>query len=320
MVHYFRKIYRIKAEHSPNVRLAMEEQALGMEPSGEIVIPGVLPWNEYCKRRTTWDEVRQCVGLDAEFWLGAETLLFPPVWLNRSELIAEKIRGMSRKVEAIGIDSAAGGNNTAWSMIDRYGLIEMESRHTYDTYEVPEHTRELMEKYGVPDSKVGFDVGGGGRQHADLMRRWGLKVHTVAFGEPPTHEVKRSKKTVREQIQVKERRYTYKNRRAEMYGEFSMALDPAEEYRDPDIEGFAIPARFTELRRQLSKMPKRFDGEGRLELPPKKRKRRQTYESTKDSDKSLEEILGCSPDEADSLVVAYYILKKKTGRVFLGRL
>ena len=90
---YYRKIIKIRAEDSPNVRLALEQQRLGIIPTNEILVPGVLTWTECCKRRATWDAIRQCIGLDAEFYEGAELLLFPPEWLNRAEQLAARIKG-----------------------------------------------------------------------------------------------------------------------------------------------------------------------------------------------------------------------------------
>jgi hypothetical protein len=50
---YYRKIIRIRAEDSPNVRRAMEYVKVGRKPLGEIVVPGVLTYDDYKKRRAT---------------------------------------------------------------------------------------------------------------------------------------------------------------------------------------------------------------------------------------------------------------------------
>lgn len=318
---YFRKVLRIKATDSPNVRLALEEQRMGLEPSGDMVVPGVLPWSEYVKRRATWDKIRQCIGLDAEFWEGSELLLFPPEWLNRAEAIADSLKGRRRVAKAIGADTAAGGDKTVWCVVDELGIIEMISMSTSDTSVITDYTKGLMRRYGVPADKICFDVGGGGKEHADRMRREGIRVKTVAFGERVSGSISRLRKSTDERKNTQEQVYAYKNRRAEMYGELSLLLDPNQDsdskYGD---RGFGIPSEYTELRRQLSPIPKRFDGEGRLELPPKRRNRRQTLEEGKAEDKSLEEIIGCSPDEVDALVVAFYALRTKSVRLVIGAL
>ena len=79
----------------------------GINASSLTVIPGVLTCQEYLERRRTWDRIRQCVGLDAEFYEGAEVMLFPPQWLDRAHHVAESIRGkQGRKAKVIGCDPA----------------------------------------------------------------------------------------------------------------------------------------------------------------------------------------------------------------------
>ncbi len=92
---------------------------------------------------------------------------------------------------------------------------------------------------------------------------------------------------------VSELKKTYANLRAQMYGEASNDCNPV------DAGDFSIPdgtPALKELHRQLGLMPKRRDEEGRLYLPSKSKK----DESTK---KTLTEILGHSPDEADAFVL-----------------
>jgi len=87
---------------------------------------------------------------------------------------------------------------------------------------------------------------------------------------------------------------TYANLRAQMYGEASTECNPLE-----PGDGYSIPDNtpaLRELHRQLGLMPKRRDEEGRLYLPSKSKK----DESTK---RTLTDILGHSPDEADAFVL-----------------
>ena len=70
--------------------------------------------------------------------------------------------------------------------------------------------------------------------------------------------------------------------------------------------GYALPEHFTELRRQLAPIPLRYDSEGRLILPPKHK--------TDGSDSKIEtmvDLIGCSPDEADALVLATFGIMNK---------
>jgi hypothetical protein len=87
---FYRRVIQIRAVDSPNVKLGLAQAEAGLPDTGLAadgmpLLPGVLDYAEYLKRRATWDEVRQCVGLDAEFWAGADVLLYPPQWLNLAE-------------------------------------------------------------------------------------------------------------------------------------------------------------------------------------------------------------------------------------------
>lgn len=310
---YFRKVIRISAADSPNVAIGLMERQAGRDPSYREEIPGVLSLAEYDYRRATWDRVRQCIGLDGDFWEGAEQLLFPPEWLNRAEERARELdlrTGQGemnpRRARAIGCDPGEGGANTAWAVVDEWGLIALESYPTPQTADIPNRTLALMNEHRVPAEYVGFDRGGGGKQHADALRAKGHEVRTIAFGESILADVKRG--TVREpyaeRLEQREDRYTYVNRRAEMYGELSLLLDPVNE------RGFALPATdgrlygpaYGELRRQLALIPRWYDEEGRLWLPPKNKK------DPNSKVKTLTEILGKSPDEADALVLAVHTM------------
>ena len=71
---------------------------------------------------------------------------------------------------------------------------------------------------------------------------------------------------------------------------------------DPSIEDtqFAIARTEIELRHQLSPIPLTYDDEGRLRLLPKTKKTPNSKELT------LVDLIGHSPDEADSVVLAVY--------------
>lgn len=309
MTRYHRRVIRIRAEDSPNVRIALLQHKMGWPITGETVVPGVLSWDEYVRRRSTWDKIRQTVGLDAEFYEGAEVLLYPPDWLNRAEAAADSLGDRFRPGKAIGVDPAEGGDSTCWAVVDRQGLIHLESLKTADTAVIPNHTLALMTRYGVKAADVVFDRGGGGKQHADLLRARGHPVRTVAFGESLSLEPRRAMVPIGEKKDVREERYEYKNRRAQMYGELRELLDPSNPFGP-----FALPARYDELRRQLAVIPLWFDEEGKLILPPKNRRPDAAEHSTK---VTLVDLIGHSPDEADALVLAVHGLlhRHRTGAV-----
>lgn len=312
---FFRKVIKITAEDSPNVKLALAQRAAGQEPSGEMVVEGVLTWQEYLHRRATWDRVRQCVGLDAEFYKGPEEMLFPPLWLQRAAEVARGLATAKRTCKGIGIDPGEGSANTSYCAVDDFGIIELVSFKTPDTTAVVNHGIAFITKHGCRADKVAIDRGGGGKQHADRLRSLGYGVQAVAFGEPPSLPLKRGLHLLEMRKEVTEDRYVFKNRRAEMFGELSLLLDPA-----ANEQGFGIPApqvsqdAYDRLRFQLSKFPRWYDEEGRMFLPPKSK-------PSNDQDKEVETLIdriGYSPDEADSLALACFAAFSKNKRPKAG--
>lgn len=299
---YWRKIIKVAATDSPNVRLGLMERAAGLEPSNDILVPGVISFNEYEKRLATWDAIRICVSIHGEFYEGKEVKMFPPLWVNRAVTIARQLRlaNIPRKARAIGCDPGEGSEDTAWAVVDELGLIELIAKPTPDTSTIPNETLALMRKYKVPAEYVGFDRGGGGKQHADRMRSQGQRVRTVAFGEPMLAPIKYSTTQVKDRLSHREEAYSYVNRRAEMYGHLRNLIDPS---LTPN--GFGIPSEYVELRRQLMLMPLKYDEEGRLFMLPKTRK---NPDMRGKGLPTLNEIIGHSPNEADALVVAVHVL------------
>ena len=303
---YFRRIIKVTAEDSPNVRYARAELAAGLEPSNKILVPGVLPWNDYVRRREMWDKVKQCIGLDAEFYEGAEVLLYPPDWLNKAEMYWREIEFKSQKALSIGIDPAEGGDKTSMAVIGEYGLMELRAKKTPNTAVIGREAIAIGREYDVRPENWIFDRGGGGTQIADDLRSMGYDVRTVAFGSPVKQEIRRIKATIAERKDVDEEKYVYKNVRAQMYGLLRLYLDPARGF------GFSLNPEYTELRRQMSLIPLLYDKEGQMYIPPKRKKNPESTEIT------LQEILGCSPDELDSVVLGVYGRENKRKLVTVG--
>lgn len=316
MPRYYRKVIRIRGHDSPNVRLAEAEIASGKKSSGRILCPGVLTYDELHKRLRTWDKVRICIGIEGMFYEGAEVLLYPPEWLNESERRADSLIGRKRIAKAMGVDTAEGGDSSVWSIIDELGLIYMLSMKTPDTSVVTSRTIALMNQYDIEPEMVNFDRGGGGKEHADRLQLQGYRVQTTGFGEAPSLDPKRGMYTTETRKDIKAERSAFKNRRAEMYGILRNLIDPSlvnEEYSGIVRSGvFAIPVEYTELRRQLSPIPLWHDEEGRMYLPPKRRKTGDKDRDDKSKTITLDDLIGCSPDEADSLVLATFALYRKS--------
>ena len=302
---FYRKVITITAEDSPNVRFALAEIAKGKEPSNTVVIPGVLTWREYQKRRRLWDRVRQCIGLDGRFYKGGQVLLYPPDWLNLAALRNLELVGSKRQAKTMGIDSAMGGDKTTFAVCDDLGLMYLESLKTPDTSIIPGHTLALATRFGIPPQGILFDHGGGGKQHADALRKKGYAVRVIGFGESPSPPIRHGTYTVVQRVDQLEHRSLYRNRRAEMYGMLSDRLNPSM-CAEVGRQVFALPVEYNELRRQLSPIPRLEDGEGQMYLPPKNR------QNAKGKRQTMTDLIGCSPDEADALVLAVFGLENKT--------
>lgn len=304
------KVIQIPADHSPNVRLAMTEEAQGRVATREILIPGCMDIDDYRFRRKTFDPILASAGLDAEFYEGKEVRLYPLDALTRSRDLGQALLSMrKRRARGLGVDAAEGGDSSVWTVVDDYGILHQLSLKTKDTNEIPKITLGLMREYHLRADQVAFDRGGGGKQHADRMRAKGYDVRTIGFGESATDPNKARKttlirETVDKRVKAEEGRYVYKNRRVEMYDVLARRME--------SDKGFGIPPKYTELLRQMKPMPKKYDGEGRQYLPPKD-KPNDTYKGD-----TIKQILGCSPDELDSLVLAVYVMDRKHAKPHAG--
>lgn len=295
---YFRKVLHWPVTVSPNIRLALAQIAAGQEPTGEQVWPGVMTWDDYQFRLATLKPDRVCVTLQAKFYAGPELMLIPGDWLDRAARLAEgRVQARGSKTW-MGVDPAEGGDETAWAVVDRGGLLKLVSRKTPDTNIIPAETIRLMNLYEVKPENVAFDRGGG-KTHADRLRAMGYPVRTVAFGGAIVLEPKRGMTQFDTKREVVEERGAYADKRGQLYGDLAELLDPVRE------EGFAIPAEYAELRRQLEKVPRWTDERGRLFVPPKHAK-----SGTKEREGvTMMSILGCSPDQADALVLAVHAMR-----------
>ncbi len=306
---FYRKVIKIKAEDSPNVRFALSQIKLGIEPDDRVLVEGVKSWSEYQRNRKLWDPERQAVGLDAEFYEGTEVKLFPKEWLDIAETNGELHKNkLGRRARAIGVDPAEGGDRTALCAVDEDGIIDLISVKTPDTSKIPKMVLDFMKKYQCAAENVLFDRGGGGYQHVCILNQMGFKVRSIAFGEIPL-AVDHWKyfHTRKERRMEAEEKTIYKNRRAEMYGTLRDLLNPAYE------TGFGIARRFVDIRSQLEPIPLWWE-DGKLLLPPKHAK----PDAKDDTKVTMVKLIGHSPDEADALVLATYGMTHKPTNTVLG--
>lgn len=301
---YYQKIITIEALNSPNVRVGLAEEQAGKQPTGKSIVPGVLSHADYKTKLVTLDPIMLCIGVHAKFWKGKEVLLYPPEWLNRAARIASDIRSMHRVCKGIGVDPAEGGDKTAFAAVDEYGLIDLEAHDTPDSTVIPGLIKAFARKHGFSKDEADrtvLDRGGGGSSIASYLRRDGWDVRTVGFGEPVND--RKHFETYDDEDQRKETRYVYFNRRAQLYGRLRELLDPTNE------QGFALPPGFIGLRKQLAPIPLLYDKEGRMIVPQKRPETSKKYDREKGvKQKTLIEIIGHSPDEAEALMIAIYAM------------
>jgi hypothetical protein len=183
----------------------------------------------------------------------------------------------------VGIDVAAGGRDqTCWTLVDRYGIIQQIVLDTPNTMEIAGRTISLIKEHRLTYGMVAMDAGGGGKQTADRLAEQGHSVLLVGFGESA------------------EAKQAYTNRRAELYGGLRERLKP---YRDDG--GFLLSPDAHQLRQELAVLPLNYDSEGRLVLPSK------GGSSARLGETSIRQMLGRSPDRADSLVLAVWALDRR---------
>lgn len=318
------KVIHISGEDSPNVQVGKYRVAKGIPGPHPNIIPGVLAYDEYVRRKHKWDKIKRRIRLEGKFYTGTETLVYPPDWLDACEKsfrilcngeryeITGKRPGSLGSVLSMGVDCGAGRDLSCWTVIDRQGVVFQYDMPTPDTYQITQLTIKFMEEFGIATNRVCFDAGGGGTQIVDHMRPLGYRgIRSIAFGSaaaPPPATKQRGKDS---KVKAKEVAWVYKNKRAEMYGILRQWMDPS-----INLRPFAIPEELFELRHELAIMPMWFDKEGKMFLPPKD-KNPGTRENP--NEVTIKKLLGRSPDRADSLVLASYALNTK-GRMTVGAL
>ncbi len=280
----YRKVIHIHGLDSPNVQLGQRWKKEGRPGKPPVLIEGLLTYGEYARREKMWDEVQRTTRLFGHFYLGDQAMLFPSAWLDAAmdhDRWAE-LQQQQRRVEAIGLDVAAGGNdNTCWTLVDHHGIIQQIVLDTPNTMEIVGRTIQLIQEHELFPHWVAIDADGIGKPIADRLAEQGYPVSLVGFGESA------------------DSKSSYKNRRAELYGGLRERLKPGRE------EGiFVLPPDAHQLRQELAVLPYSLDSEARLMLPPK------GGSSARPGETTIRQMLGRSPDEADSLVLAVWVLDK----------
>lgn len=278
-----RRVIQIGARDVPNVELGLRFVEDGHPGEPPVLIQGLLTYQEYLLRQADWDEVQRTTRLEGQFYEGEGFFLFPAhvldAAMNRRRW--ERLGRETRRAEAMGVDVASGGRDlTCWTIVNRFGVIQQVVADIDNSMEIVGRTIEYMQHYDLAGHQVAIDAGGGGKQIADRLREQNYWVQTIGFGD------------------AAQDKQAYVNRRAELYGTLAQLMCGTGEENS-----FALPPDAHELRTELAILPRRPDSEGRLRLPPKERS-----SSGQTSEKTIRQLLGRSPDRADSLVLAVAVL------------
>jgi len=319
---WFRQVIRVKADRSPNVRYAQAEIAKGLPASHKEIVPGVVSWRDFQNRRLLWDKMQQSIGVDAEFYEGAEVKLYPSEHLEMAVARANRI-GKVKSGKTLGVDPAMGGDNTSFCICDENEeeswTCHLEAMKTPDTMIIVDKIIILMSEWNISDDNVLIDAGGGGVQLASNLRRKGFRsVRVVNFGGSVKPQKLAGTAPVRKRDEAEERRAQYRNRRAQMYDILSKRLDPTSGEKQHAIPLSILdapnPGKST-LREQMEPIPKMIDDKGVIFMLSKQRKTRVVGEN-EERKITLTELIGHSPDELDSLILAVFGLAER--KVKLG--
>lgn len=327
---FHRKIIRIDSFDNPNIAYGLEEEKRGLKPSGKIFIPGIKTFDKFKEDQILLDEMMVNVVLWAKYYKGKELKLYPNEWIDRAKELFYVHNRRKRRAKAIGIDPGEGVSKTSLCAVDEYGILEIVSVLTPDTSVIDNMIIDFGRKHNVPSHMWGTDRGGGGKQIADRLRRAGYNIRTIAFGQSIQEDPKRGsgQTPYGKKIENVELKYAFTTFRAMLYGTFAELLDPSgkptvEELKQYEIlrvtpqMGFSIPPTYHTLFQEMRAIPKIRDDNGRLWIPPKGNKDLPDWVPQK-SRKTLIQLVGHSPDELDSVVVAVYVMnnsnvKRKAG-------
>jgi hypothetical protein len=314
---YLRKVHHVDGRDSPNVRLAMRCKAEGKPVPKKPTIPGILSYEQYVERDATLAPSDKRPRLHGLFNDETTCKIFPASWLDLAQKIYRHLKaGEPDRKESLrrwlhwwgypfglGVDCAMGGADlSAWAVFGRFGVVHVEVADTPNTRKIMGNTIRLMRRFKIRSQYVAFDRAIG-KGIADEMREKGRDVNDVGFGEAAYEKGK------------------YANMRAELHAELAKAMQrmvddnsqptmktkrlletPRNKWRKKwrlSWPSVALPEN-ADLRQELFVLPSGVDSKGRLRLPPKE----PTSRSRGNSEVTVKEMLGRSPDRADAVVLS----------------
>ncbi len=304
---------------SPNVVFGKRWVAAGRKGEPPRVIPGVLSYTDYLIRQT-WPEAMRRVRLHGLFLDESKDKLFSSDMLDAMQTIGAKLLEYRARCKAkacqcqslipasadmaplwqpkhgrlsMGVDVGQGQAATVWTAVGRYGVLHKVSKQTPNTASISGWTIKLAKRWRIAPENIAIDIGGGGKMIVDQLHEAGYEVLGVGFGEKPNDPSE------------------YNSLRVEMYAEAAKLMMgshvqamlelPVERWL-PHWSCMGLLPGDSMLRQDLHVLPREFDGEGKLRLPPKSRRAGRHGSA----EKTIEDMLGRSPDDGDSFVLAVY--------------
>lgn len=147
-VTHYRRCIGIAGLDSPNVQLGLREQAAGRKASGRQIVPGVLSWDNFVYRTYQWgppnwhEPQLYTESIEGKWYEGAEIRLVPDPWLKFAQEYAKTLdlkwpdRRRRPGRRWMGMDPGEGGDDSAWVVVDKLGVLHITSLKTPDTNSV----------------------------------------------------------------------------------------------------------------------------------------------------------------------------------------
>lgn len=326
-----RKVICMDVEKSPNVHFGLEWDRRGLEGSPPVIFDGIATYEDYLRWKRDWSTRDQQIKIHGRLPEDGDEKLYPHLWLSFAREFGNLAARLPRSVWgrlAMGIDVAEGADLTVWTIFGRFGVYRCVSKQTDDTDKIPGWTARLCKRYGIDWRDVLFDASPG-KHHVDRMNASGMDVQCVRFGEKPTQLHRAEYRNIRTELYGEGARLMEPTVLAKSLMDASNEYRSIEGWLDalakgreepcPIPDGFVyygIPGEVEShsegepepvwmampsgdarcasmLREDLYVLPKQYDSEGMLYLPPKNPGRRSNGESVR-------ELLGRSPDVGDS--------------------
>lgn len=251
------------------------------------------------------EELKQTCSPDEKEWrvygrFPRSSKLFQIFQVDWKKKLGAKCRQQKERIlsRAIGVDVAGSvdGDYTTFAFGNEVGLADLYMMHQPNHAELSGLLAAIARERGLDifdgSVPVAIDVVGIGKGLADFLEEKGCLIIKVSNGKIAERDTQ-----------------TYGNRRAEVYGELSIAIDP-----DVNQNPWLIPDdhQYSDrIWQELVALEKIYMSDGRKwRLTPKRPTPSQRGKAVEDNRQALSEKLGRSPDCADAVSLLYQAVRE----------